>query len=324
MINNQESCYNLIRMISIIVATRDRQDKLLQCVKAFLKNTPVNYELIILDQSNDRNFKSLTFINSRIKHYHLSFMGKSRALNTGIRIASGEILAFTDDDCLVTPKWITKILTFMEKNPDIHAVFGSVYPHIKTKTPDTICPSTLTLKRSRYIKREGAHVSQIGYGNNMAIRKNALISIGGFRTWLGPGTIVPTAEDAEISIRLLMYGYQLAYEPAISVCHNRWLSPSAMRKQDASYFRAEAACYMYYAFQGRSFAQRILKRQLTQLAHRMFISWMNLSRHRLTRHTLGTVYWQTQLFCTACIGTVIGSYFALVDPLPKMNHKTLL
>ena len=54
----------------------------------------------------------------------------------------------------------------------------------------------------------------------MAIRRTALITVGGFDEVLGPGTSVPAAEDCDLLWRLCSFGYSGYYEPKIKVSHH--------------------------------------------------------------------------------------------------------
>ena len=57
---------------------------------------------------------------------HSTEPGLSRAYNNGVRRTTGEILVFTDDDCLVEPDWITNIVKAFDAEPDGDLLYGRV------------------------------------------------------------------------------------------------------------------------------------------------------------------------------------------------------
>ncbi len=92
-------------MISVLIATKNRPTQLSQCLRSLLLNTYKNFEILVLDQSTtgktEKYVRALK--NKNITYLKLNNPGKSKALNWGISMAKGKILAFTDDDCITHP-----------------------------------------------------------------------------------------------------------------------------------------------------------------------------------------------------------------------------
>jgi glucosyl-dolichyl phosphate glucuronosyltransferase len=177
--------------------------------------------------------------------------GKSNALNSGIREAHGNILAFTDDDVTVEPDWLQNLTSNLRSNE-----WAGAAGRVVRTWP---CPSPRWLSlESRYEKMGWALVSfeldqEAGdlsdrcppVGANMAYRKEVLAKHGGFRADLGPqgneidspSTPGPTKskslngrnrkavvrfpgwEDSELGQRLMSRGERLRYEPSAVVYH---------------------------------------------------------------------------------------------------------
>ncbi len=95
--------------ISVIVCTRDRNDKIYQCIDSILKSSYENFELILVDQNDIPTTLSVKNLsrnkNYVIKHVLDDHKGLSCARNVGISHASGDVIAFTDDDCIVDEHW---------------------------------------------------------------------------------------------------------------------------------------------------------------------------------------------------------------------------
>src|SRR4051794_10776349 len=108
--------------VSAIICTRNRGDKITAAVKGVLASAHPSFDLTVIDQSTDDltrvAVEKLAVAAARLHYVHSTEPGLSRAYNNGIRRTEGEILAFTDDDCLVEPDWITNIVKAFEGEPD--------------------------------------------------------------------------------------------------------------------------------------------------------------------------------------------------------------
>lgn len=246
--------------ITVIVCTLNRSDKLRNCITSIMNNTFTDFEIVLIDQSNSDLTKEVVkkFETKKVNYFKMYDKGKSKAINMAISKASGDILSFTDDDCIVDKDWLKNIKKSFQEYEDITGVFGKVMPFEPSKNIDKICPCTFLKVKKRIISKPIIHWENIGFGNNMAYRRKVFNQIGGFKKWLGPGSIGSNAEDAEFAFRVLSNGYKLLYNPQISVYHNRWLTKEEFKKQRLSYSCGEVACYGYYALQGETTAKKIL------------------------------------------------------------------
>lgn len=305
--------------ISVIIITKNRPSKLLCCLRSIADNTFRNYQIIVVDQSTNSqqlSNKDIRKLYPQVTIFQSSKTGKSKGLNQALLHAQGEILSFTDDDCIVSKSWLSTVDDSFRMHPNTAAFFGKTLSYTATKKPHTVCPSTFTRSRYRTINKLGYHVSEIGFGNNMSIRKSACLAVKGFRPWLGPGAIGPTAEDAEIAIRLLTHHYTLAYDPRIVSYHDRWLNARELRKQEVSYGKGEAACYAYYYFQSYQFAKPILKKGLLHYLKLLQKHSISILRFCWNRQTVGSFYWALTGLISYAAGICIGFYFSNLDPLP--------
>lgn len=246
--------------ISICICTKNRKKSLKMCVDSILANTNLPNEVMIVNQGDKKIKKSLfkkTNINIRIFNQSVSNLSKGR--NLAILKAKSNILIFTDDDCIVAKDWIKEVSVVFKKNPECVGVFGQVLPYKKNDHNLEICPSTIT-KTSEYIISDPIyHAQSIGFGNNMAYRKSIFQRLGGFKMWLGPGSIGMNADDAEMTTRLLFYGIKILYEPKIIVYHDRWIRMKEYPKTMRRYFVGDVICYAYYALKNSSFAKGVIK-----------------------------------------------------------------
>src|SRR3954451_21141038 len=108
-------------LISVCVGSV-RGTTLRYLVDSIMKQQHQGWELIIVAQGNDEllltSLQKATERDSRIVSIHLQEFGRSRALNAAVRVAKGDVLAFTDDDCEAAPDWLTTIADCFSAQPD--------------------------------------------------------------------------------------------------------------------------------------------------------------------------------------------------------------
>lgn len=276
-------------MISVLIATKNRNNDLANCIHSILQNKTANFEIIILDQSTNKLSKLVcgNFNNQKIRYFHVKNGGKSSALNFGIEKAKGEILAFTDDDCIVSNNWLKTINKIFFENKQSAIIFGKSLPYKKKANKNLICPSVFSKNSKSVINKPVYHASNIGFGNNMAIRNQNNKNLF-FSNWLGPGSSAYAAEDAEIALRFLINKQIIVYDPKLLVFHNRWLTSKENYQQFLKYVCGEMACYGYYYFLGHSFAKPIFKKNLKDS--------VNKFKYLIKKHCLFRKNYNEQIF----------------------------
>jgi len=207
--------------ISVVVCTRNRIDSLRRCVQAFDSiNTGHEWELVIVDNgSKDGTSAFLVSLPSQFGKAHVITTfelkrGLAAARNRGISQASGNIIAFTDDDCYVSKNYIDSIISAFE-NPEIGFVGGRILLHDQSDIKLTILLSEdyLVLQPRTFV---AAGTVQ---GANMAFRKKVLEHIGGFDENLGAGTSF-ACEDIDAVAAALWANFTGAYDPRVLVYHH--------------------------------------------------------------------------------------------------------
>lgn len=303
-------------MITVIIATRNRHSQLNQCLVSLGASTYRNFNVIIACRGTCRNL-------SRRQYPSLPLFtivpvlrgGKSAALNEGIRHAKGDIIAFTDDDCIVNKNWLRSLHKTFKENRQVGGVFGKTTPYQPNKNKGKTCPCTFKKTQKRLITKPCYHADHIGFGNNMAFRKKVLNQIGGFKNWLGPGSVGSNAEDAEFALRALIKGYKLLYDPSVIVYHNKWLTNQHMKRQELSYACGELACYGYFLFQGHQFARPLIANNIqnsffkikNSIKKILFLQWSTLLMTE-TYDAYVEIFWRGR-------GLTIGFISSLVNPI---------
>lgn len=216
--------------ISVILCTYNRCGSLARALQSIsIQDFPqsIEWEVLVIDNNSGDRTRDVVeeFCRQNPQRFRYMFeaqRGKSHALNTGIKEARGDVLAFVDDDVTVAPQWLQN-LTAVLQDRDWIGCGGRILPDRNFSVP-----RWLELKES-YARAPlvmfdlgpgAAELSEPPYGTNMAFRRSAFAKYGGFRTDLGPqpGSQI-RSEDTEFGSRLLAAGERLRYEPSAVVYH---------------------------------------------------------------------------------------------------------
>ena len=222
--------YHKTVKITVILCTFNRCQSLSRALDSAAAQTlpnSVDWEVLVVDNnSNDQTHEVVeNFCRQYPGRFRYMFepqQGKSHALNTGIREARGDVLAFTDDDVTVEPTWLQHLTTPL-LDGEWAGSGGRVLPE-----QNFSLPAWVPLEE-RYglgplamfdLGPEAGQLTESPFGNNMAFRKGMFNKYGGFRTDLGPqrDSKMP-GEDTEFGDRLLAAGEHLRYEPSAIVYH---------------------------------------------------------------------------------------------------------
>lgn len=209
--------------ISIIIATYNRCQELSDVLNDLLKIKvgEISYEIIIVDNNSTDQTKQVvakfqTKFLGKVVYLFESRQGKSYALNLAIANASGEILAFIDDDIKIDPDWLVNLRECFNKYA-CDVVGGRVMPLYDSQTPQWIKDNGYQLFGpivqydfgTEVLSYDRSSMRQF-VGANLAFRKSALTECGGFRVDIGPGQGF-IGEDTEIVDRLNNSGKKLFY-----------------------------------------------------------------------------------------------------------------
>ena len=128
--------------ISVILCTHNSDNRLRTTLESFCQlNRPegVEWELVAVDNnSTDRTEKVIRTFEGRlpIDYVYEPEQGKSRALNTGVDVAQGELIVFTDDDVKPTPDWLGAYWEAYQKRPEGYYFGGPIDCEYEGDSPD--------------------------------------------------------------------------------------------------------------------------------------------------------------------------------------------
>lgn len=211
--------------VSVIIATYNRCDQLKMCIDSLLDqvcNGGFCYDIVVVDNNSSDATKGMVLDyqlkhDGKIEYVFVPEQGKSNALNKGVEIASGDIIAFTDDDVIADKQWLAYMVNTF-KNNDCACVGGRVLPLYPDETPewikgdkDQMAGIVVTCDNGEEIKEFKKGMNEF-LGANYAFKKDVFKNVGNFRTDMGPGISKPTTgEDREFVGRLIKNNMSVYY-----------------------------------------------------------------------------------------------------------------
>lgn len=160
--------------VSVVICTRNRPEAIRDCLASLSLSTAPPLEIIVVDQSDDgltaqvvREYSAAMPVP--LRHLRMDTVGHSRARNFGIQASRGQVVAFTDDDCTVSPAWIES-LSREFSDAGISCVCGQTQPANHGSRPTVALLSTLKHRRHRLLRGKRNPIT-VGRGNNFAFRK---------------------------------------------------------------------------------------------------------------------------------------------------------
>ncbi len=216
---------------SVVVCTRNGASTLRQCLTALRQQSHPNYEVLVIDDGSTDDTAAIAKSFDFARYHHQDHAGLSVARNLGMRLASGEIIAYTDDDCIPDEDWLHHLALAFD-DPQWVAVGGpNIPPAPRSSTEIVVAAAPGAPAHVLLNDTEAEHLP----GCNLAIRKPALEAIGGFRK-----VFTTAGDDVDVCWRLQATGGKLRFAPAAFVWHHRRFTVSAYLRQQRGYGRAEA------------------------------------------------------------------------------------
>ena len=226
--------------ITVILCTYNRcrtLEKALSSVAASTLPESIEWEVLVVDNNSRDQTRDVVEdfcarYPGRFRYLFEPHQGKSYALNTGIREARGDILAFMDDDVTVESTWLQN-LTAALCSREWAGAGGRILPQWPCAPPSWL-PEKEWYGMAPLVMfdrgPEAGPLTDPPFGTNMAFHRRLFEKYGTFRIDLGPGSNgkIRNNEDTEFGRRLLEAGERLRYEPTAVVHHS--VPPNRLRK----------------------------------------------------------------------------------------------
>ncbi len=232
--------------VSVVVCAYNAERTMDACLASLAALNYPDYEVIVVnDGSRDRTLE----IAERYSYCRIISQpnkGLSVARNVGAEAATGEIVAYTDSDCVADPDWLTYLVAKMEAS-GVAACGGPNFP----PPEDSLVPAAVAVAPGgpTHVLLNDEVAEHIA-GCNMAFRRDVLLDLGGFDP-----VYRAAGDDVDICWRFQDAGYVIGFSPAAIVWHFRRNTVKAYCNQQRGYGKAEALVYSKHPFRFNLFGQ---------------------------------------------------------------------
>lgn len=222
--------------LSIVIATHNRAQSLAGALTAIsnLDYPHAEIEIIVADNGSTDNTQfiaeSLGRVFPNFKYLYDPRPGQIVGWHGALAVAQSDILAFIDDDVRPLPKWASAIEDIFS-HPDVALGTGPIVPEFDVRPPEWQSEMILTNKHGKWSALWGMLDFGISkkeippdfvWGSNFLVRKQALISAGGFHPGGMPPALFRFTGDGDVAAGrpIIAMGFKAIYHPDTAVAHH--------------------------------------------------------------------------------------------------------
>ncbi len=216
---------------SVVVCSYNGAKTLDRCLTSLKEINYPSYEVILVDDGSTDNTQEIAAKHPWVKHIRQENKGLSFARNVGAHASCGDVIVYTDSDCMADPDWLYYLMGTLLSG-DYAGVGG---PNISPPAENWVqaCVSAAPGGPNHVLLTDvvAEHIP----GCNMAFHRWAFDQVGGFDP-----EYRKAGDDVDFCWRLQQSGGVIAFSPAAIVWHYRRFTLQAFRKQQQGYGEAES------------------------------------------------------------------------------------
>ena len=221
--------------VSVVIPTYNRKAALKECIDSLITQSYPEYEIIIVDDGSTDGTTRLLGEYSRnnpmVKYFHQENRGPGAARNLGIKNSKGDIICFTDDDC-IADKDLIKNLVEVYTDKNVGGVGGKVSDY-KIKT------IIERYSRDRNLLNQEIFFNPV-ITANISYTREAMQKVGYF------DESFIFSEDVDLSIRVRLKGFEIKYTPQAIIYHKHRATLKGLIKQQYNYGKGNARLHKKY------------------------------------------------------------------------------
>jgi glycosyltransferase involved in cell wall biosynthesis len=216
---------------SVVVCSYNGAKTLDRCLASLKDINYPDYEVVLVDDGSTDNTQEIAQRHPWVRNIRQENKGLSYARNVGAREAKGDVIVYTDSDCMADPDWLYHLIGTLLSG-DFAGVGG---PNISPPAENWVqaCVAAAPGGPSHVLLTDvvAEHIP----GCNMAFHRWAFDLVGGFDP-----EYRKAGDDVDFCWRLQQAGGVIAFSPAAIVWHYRRFTLQAFRKQQEGYGEAES------------------------------------------------------------------------------------
>jgi len=165
--------------ISVIVPFYNSEKYIARCIEALLEQEypEEHYEIIFVNNNSADSSRDIIRRYTRVKLISEQKRGSYAARNSGLKEATGEIIAFTDSDCVPSRDWLKEIDSAMT-SPETRILIGNC--QLARESYLLSIMEDYENEKNNYVFTSGVKELYYGYTRNMAVRKSLFEEMGPF------------------------------------------------------------------------------------------------------------------------------------------------
>ncbi len=195
--------------VSVIIAVRNGADYLRRCLAAIANSNGSEYEVIVVDDASTDDTAAVAEAHGARVLRMTRRGGPGAARNLGVRAAAAPLIFFVDADVCIRPDAFDRVLSCLETEPEVDAVFGS-YDDAPA-SPNLI--SQYKNLFHRFVHQKASAEACTFWSGCGAIRKVTFEGVGGF------DVEAPSIEDIDLGVRLRKAGRRIRLDKSLEGTH---------------------------------------------------------------------------------------------------------
>jgi len=217
--------------VSVIVCSYNGAKTLRACLESLGKLDYPNYEIILVDDGSKDDTAKIAEEFPQVRYIHQTNHGLSHARNTGARAAKGEVLAYTDSDCMADTDWLYYLVGALLSESFAGVGGPNVTPPAQNWIQACVAAAPGGPSHVLLTDTVAEHIP----GCNMAFYRWAFESVGGFDV-----EYRKAGDDVDFCWRLQQSGCVIGFSPTALVWHYRRFTLRAFMNQQKGYGEAES------------------------------------------------------------------------------------
>lgn len=218
--------------VSVIIPVLNRADELEASLRSIQEQTyPTDQlEIIVADNgSTDDSVARAESLGARVVIEQQA--GPAAARNRGFEASIGDLIAFTDSDCVADPEWIARLVNAFDEN-DALGCCGGLVADADPETPLERYIADNEVMDSEAFRQSSRFSFPFFMAANVAFTRKAFEQAGGFDTLLSP---IAAGEDADLCWRVAWGGHELRYVSEAVVTHRHRATLGGFWRQNVRY-----------------------------------------------------------------------------------------
>lgn len=200
--------------VSLVVATRGRDRDIAVLLDSLLAQDFSALDVTIVDQNSDDCVVPIVTAYAprlQLRHLRSDVANANHARNLGLRIATGDLVGFPDDDCIFPAGVLARVERAFSSEPTLQVLTGPA------ASPEGGLGSGRWRDDAGPITLKNVWTSVIEF--NLFLRRDTAMAVGGFDEQLGPGTRFGSAEGNDLVARAISLGHRAQYDPGLRIVH---------------------------------------------------------------------------------------------------------